>query len=317
MPDYRTGMLRLILLAVALWISPARASEHPCISEPAPRCLIQNLLALASQQPDAPWLTPALATHLQFEAQHWQLSSSLVAQQQQPDLIALLEQEERFLSHLRMQRWDEADALLTDLAPSLHDYWGSPPVTLMLEALALSLQDARADTLKRHFYASLLSLDNQDRARRMLAVARHEILGGQPDKGRTTLANTDIDAFSPSEFFQARRNMEMLATRSEQIFLQPDQGMQQCNDPASVNAALLMLLSDDLLASLHTLPDTLSRIDMLLLLARTYHNGAQCKLLVLWLGSQAVSLSTHLPIGTTDTPLQRILLARTIRRYLQ
>lgn len=315
MPDYRTGMLRLILLAVALWISPAHASEHPCISEPAPRCLIQNLLALASQQPDAPWLTPALATHLQFEAQQWQLSSSLGTQQQ--NLIALLEQEERFLSHLRMQRWDEADALLPDLAPSLHDYWGSPPVTLMLEALALSLQDARADTLKRHFYASLLSLDNQDRARRMLAVARHEILGGQPDKGRATLANTDIDAFSPSEFFQARRNMEMLATRSEQIFLQPDQGLQQCNDPATVNTALLMLLSDDLLVSLHALPDTSSRIDMLLLLARTYHNGAQCKLLTLWLGSQAVSLSNHLPIDSTDTLLQRILLARSIRRYLQ
>lgn len=310
--------LLFILLATALWFNLARAAEEqPCAREPTPRCLIQELVTRIHHEPDAAWLTPSLATQLYFEARQWNISPAVNPLPEQQTLVTQLEQEERFLSHLHAQRWEKAEAMLPDLAATMQDFWDSPPATLVLEERILALQDTHADALKRRYYDSLLSLDSQKRAQRMLAVARHEILGGQPDKGRTTLANTDIDAFSPSEFFQARRTMEWLANRSDRIFLQPDQGLQHCNDVASVNAALLILLSDDLLMILDTLADIPARIDLLLSLARTYHNGAQCRLLTLWLCSQAVSFATQLPFDHTDALLQRILIARTLRRYLQ
>ena len=310
-----------LLLAWAILNSgAAHASGDGCSSEPTPRCLIASLVRTASEQREAPWLTPELNAHLMFEAQQWKIPAThLATESGQQNIHSELEQEEQFLAHLQHQRWRAAEALLPILAPQMQDFWRSPPSAVMLESLTLALQDTNADQLKKDFYASLLKQSSTLRAQPMLAVARHEILGGQPDKGRITLANTDIDAFSPSEFFQARRATEILAVRSEQLFLQPDEGLQSCSTASDIGRALHLFLSDDLFLSHHQrtpLSDAESQIQSLLMLARLYHNSAQCPLLELWLRNQAVFMATQLPADDEHTLLQRIFIARVIRRHL-
>lgn len=316
MPDRKRRPILLLLLL--LWPPWLHAENHPCQQEPTARCLISTLLQ------EWPALTQAgmphhLAAHLAFEAQQLKLKTPpFTPDGQQQKLLRQLEQEEQFVQHLQRQQWQAAERMLPLLPTTLQDYWHSPPQALLLEALILGLQDERAEHLKRAYYATLLTWDETRRAEHMLAVARHEILGGQPDKGQQTLMHSDVDAFSPSAFFLARRSTELLADRSRQLFLQPDKGIQHCSEPADIGPALHQWLSDRLqLASMqHQLPDFHTRIALQLSFARLYHNSAQCSLLTQWFQHQAILLATQLPDRTVDAILQRIFIARTVRRYL-
>lgn len=312
----RKSLTALILLFYPLL---SFAQDQPCQQDPTARCLVSQLIQEwpgLHQQNDG---AISLAAHLIFEARQLQLSPpSFPINESQQAIIASLEKEEQFLQHLQQQQWQAAEKMLAELTSSLQDYWHSPPQALLLEALALALQDDTADRLKRDYYAALLELDESQRAERMLAIARHEILGGQPDKGQQTLAHSDVDAFSPSAFFLARRSTELLATRSRKMFLQPDIGLRQCSGPDDIGKALHQWLTDNILltSDQNQLPDLQTRIMLQLSLARLHRNSAQCPLLERWFSHQAVSLATQLSKKAADAPLQRILIARTVRRYL-
>lgn len=300
----------------------AAPAGDACRQTPTAHCLIDNAMVHWVQLADATPARKELAAQLAFEARQSgiPIPASLRDAIGESSLATSLEREETYLRHLQHRDFERARNDIKQLPAPLQDFLRLPAEALLIEALTLALADQQADQLKKQYYETLLALDHPTRNRRMLAVARQEILGGQPRKGLQTLENTDIDAFSASEFFQSRIVTEWLAASSEQLFLRPDQTPGRCDQPADIAPALQYLLHDNLyvgLASSSDITDRRLRAEGFLLGAKLYRNSGQCDLLEKWLTAQAILLSRPADsIASTATALlDDVLLARTLRRY--
>jgi len=309
-------LLVLILCSAAMVVNAQ--SDMDCRESPTAQCMIEQAIAtwqiqLASADKDL-----TVATHLLFEARQHRITAPQTLQDavQDASLSHRLMREETFLENLRQQDFAKATAVMAQLDQPLQDTLQMPAAALLIEALALALQDQQADDLKKQYYESLLTLEHNTRARRMIAVARMEILGGQPQKGLNTLEHSDIDAFSPTDIYQSRLITEWLGASSQQLFLRPHETPGPCDNPQDIANALQYLLHDPAYTQLLSSTDITDRkatIEGLLLTAKIYRNGDQCVLLEKWLTRQALLQSQSL--SDQEKLLNQILLARTLRRY--
>lgn len=315
------AMLRRQLLVLLLYPAAMAVTAQPdtaCRETPTARCVIEQAIVTWQTQQASTATDPSLATQLLFEARQYQIPPPQTLQDaaQKAGLSHALAREESFLEHLRQQDFTQATAAITQLDQPLHDTLQMPAAALLIEALTLALKDQQADNLKKQYYESLLTLDHHTRARRMIAVARLEILGGQPQKGLNTLKHTDIDAFSPTDIYQSRLITEWLGASSQQLFLRPHETPGSCDTPQDIARSLQYLMHDPAytqLLSSTDITDQLATIEGLLLTAKIYRNGDQCELLEKWLTRQAL-LRSQSSFNQQDV-LNQILLARTLRRY--
>ena len=314
-------MLCRQLLALVFFAGAMTARDQPntdCRETPTARCAIEQAIRTWQTPSAAATDDPLLAEHLLFEAQQYRIPApqTLRDSAQKTALSNTLMREESFLENLRQQEFAQATAAMTQLDQPMQDTLQMPAAALLIEALTLALEDQQADILKKQYYESLLNLDHHTRARRMIAVARLEILGGQPQKGLNTLEHTDIDAFSPTDIYQSRLITEWLGASSQQLFLRPHETPGPCDTPQDIANALQYLLRDPAYTQLLSSTDITDRqatIEGLLLTARIYRNGDQCALLEKWLTHQALLRSQSSP--DQEKLLNQILLARTLRRY--
>lgn len=311
-------MAGLLLLAL-----PAKANPADCTTHPSARCLIQQALA---QWPDTAPSDPmriTLQAHLQHEARQFGLTFPPQPEPLSPgdtehlqEQTRQLEREEAFLAVLRQHDFTRAEQLLPQLQPALEDFSAARAESIFLEHLILTLQDETAERFKKNYYESLLALDDSTRIQRMIEVARHEMLGGQPDKGINSLKHIDIDEFSASETFSEKAAAHILAERSTALFLQPRSATRDCSgNPDNIGALLHVYLNDSVQQSVSEFSDAHLRIRTRLQLAQLHHNSGQCTLLVRWLGAQAIQEMTRIPVIDASAQLDRIKLARAIRRY--
>ena len=316
----KTFALFLILIQ-CMTATPGLANTHPCLQEPTARCLIRHAIdRLSAMEADDP-LREELLQQTAFESKLFGLTFPINSEgnTNPSTLNNQLMREEQLLQTLQQKKWSAIEPQLNAVSLPLQDFLHPSAPALYLEALALALQDDEADLFKKKYYASLMHLTHDTRTERMLMVARHEMLGGQPDKGFNTLNNTDLDEFSASQDVMVRRSLELLAKRSRRLFLQPDQNTLMCDNPNQLARAMHAYLADDDLRNLFTsplFPDTQSRIEVLLLLARLHHNSASCPLLENWLRAQAILLSIQSYDESARSVLSQVYIARAIRRYL-
>ena len=313
---YLTSLIGLLL---SLLLSSTAIAD--CRQEPTPTCLLQTAIQLWQQLDPNDSHRAALAAQLGYEASHYHVSfASDEGQKTEASTLQQLRTEDKFIQSLRNNRFPQGKALLATLNSPLQDSFAAAPQALFIEYLTLALQDQQADSFKKKYYETLVKLDDTSRTLRMIEVSRHEILGGQPDKGLHTLANTGVDEFSDSAMLNDKIATEILASQSQLLFLHPEDQIQDCNTSSQIAYAAADYLKPTFLSlqrKINNIPDERIRLRTRLEVAHLFHNSEQCTLLTRWLVAQTIqeAVSTN-PIASDATVRRLIYLTRSIRRYI-
>lgn len=310
-----------LLILIFLLTHSVSARAINCKNSPDLNCLLATAHRALSETPedesiDEVWM------HLQFELDQQNLELETPVNVRADEYIALkkaLQMEERFLALLNRSQIGDAQKMLADLPRMLQDLNHPRPEYLLIEFMILNLQDDEAEQTKRDLYKSFLD-NKQAMIEEISNVARYEILGGAPQKGRQTLSNASIDGFSNPLLFQSKHITETLAERSEALFLNPSHLEQDCwhGSKPMARSFYESLTQTELnwLQDLVSGPDTNQNIVGIVDLANLYQNGEKCPLnsiiLTHWLIQSLTWPDSTIHISLLDL----IFTARSIRRYV-
>jgi len=307
------GLLPFLLLSTAGFAD--------CRQEPTPTCLLRTAIQLWQQLDPDDSNRAALAAQLGYEANQYHIPfASENAQTTEAPTLQQLRTEDEYIKLLRNNDLAQGKALLATLKGPMQDSFAATPQALFIEYLTLTLEDQQADTFKTKYYETLVKLDDTTRTLRMMEVARHEILGGQPDKGLHTLANTGVDEFSDSVMLNDKIATEILASQSQQLFLHPEDQIQDCTTPSQIADAAADYLKPAFLSlqrKINNIPDERIRLRTRLEVAHLFQNSEQCTLFKRWLVAQTIQEATPPnPTANDALVLRLVYLARSIRRYI-
>ena len=308
--------LRYALL-IALCVVSVTANSTTCDQQPSVACLAQHInTQIETLETRGKQLNPTTRTHWAYESH--QLNNSPTPKTN--NLIATLMLEDEFIQNLR-QRNNNAlqQPHSQQLAEPFHDLLAPNANSLLIEYLTLQLQDAQAEALKRKQLEHVIVIGTTPNAT-LLQIARSEILGGAPNKGLSTLNNTQIDEFSDIHLFAEKYNLTELGTTAKTLFLDPESAKKNCKqDSRHAISSVTHYFSEPhqtLLESLWNTPDINLAWKNQLNAAILYQNAGSCSLFINLHVHHLIQSATNYHAETDANILNLIYLLRAIRRYI-
>ena len=250
----------------------------------------------------------------QFE-QEWQKHQSTA---DPSELEQRLRTEERILLHIQEGRIDDAYDLSKKSPYPFHDLLEAQGKDLVIQKLTLSLNDTRAEQVKRERLESSWDSGSPPNAE-LLNIARNEILGGDPEKGLATLYNLQIDEFSDIELLNEQAIVQQLGELAHIIFLNPAAAKKSCEqDSQQALENIDQFFSSrhlQLTESLWNTPNIQQAWKAQIALALLYRNAGTCDLLISLHTHQLINSALQFQAKNEQDLITLVYLIRSIRRY--
>ncbi|MEE2731475.1 MAG: hypothetical protein VYA55_11690 [Pseudomonadota bacterium] len=304
-------MLRNAGATVAALLISASISASTC-NQPTVPCLQEHV----AKQLDALGLPTdsLLHEHYRFEAETLYNQPAAKLSPLQKELM----REEKLIQLVQSGKLDAAQAQSEDIGHPLQDLMVPQGAHLIVQKLTLNLDDESAEQLKRERLEASMHQGNAPDLE-LIEIARHEILGGDPKKGLTTLNNVQVNEFSDIALANELAIVRQLGHASEALFLNPAAAKGNCDqDSDLLYSSVNRFFSPEhqqLIEPLWNTPHLPQAWRAQLALSTLYRNAGACDLLISLHINQVIHSALQFGAHSEQDGQDLIFLLRAIRRY--
>ena len=311
----------LVIAATLPTVASPVSAIASCDRSPNLNCFLHYIDQRLQADTDSPELQEA-RLHLQYELDANGIGTTIDISKRSDEYLRIkkiLDHEEEYLSLLKEKQFEKAITQVSSVQQPLLDLNSPLPQLLLIEYLTLNLLDETADNIKREMYRQAIE-DKSDLSSIIPKVARYEVLGGAPEKGRHTLENTPIDEFSNTTDYHSKQLTLMLSEISHTLFLEPASSTGDCTtQPSQLGQNLKTIFSPEHIALLRNIgeaPDEQQTWQAYIDLINLYKNADVCPLNITLMTQALIQALTQPEHTRQHHNLNLVFTARSIRRYL-